>query len=969
MSEKQGRTTKNHTKRRRRIDVLRRRAVLSAVLAVALIAGTVAAGRAASDREQSIRLAFGQKAYEIKGEEGPQYYEKEYSDPEELREDGAQIAAEILREGIVLLKNDGDVLPLRRGAQISVFGRASVKPVYSSSAEVSSPQTMKDALEEEKIHVNDKLWDFTDRGGGNSFSGKVEKSFENFSEAAVVVIGRSGSSSDFFEPAVTYTEEEEPKEVITGAKALQLTEEERGLFEYVNEHFDTVIAVLNTENPMEMGFIDEYNVDACLWTGDLGQNGMKALAEVLSGKVNPSGGLPDTYVYNSFSSPAAANLGDYSITSSSEAFGDKYLSYSEGMYVGYRYYETRYEDAVQGTGFGGSFDYDSVVAYPFGHGLSYTSFELGGMKMAMGKKGYEITVEVRNTGDCEGKEIVQFYLQRPYTNYASENGIETPSAELVGFAKTKMIAPGESEKVKMTISEDIFRTFDAYGKGTYILDEGTCLITAAQDAHAAVNNFILYKGKGKTAAMSGTGDGGLVEKFDLSKDYKTYSDSSATGEKIRTRFREADPLQYDADFVMLSRKNWEGTWPSVWQGGAFRASSSFLELLRVSSGEDNNAGAPVYNTAHGEKNTSLAELRDVAFDDYRWGSMLDQLTWRETYSLVRKGGGLVNEVLSCSSPQALISEYAAGLPAKYGDKRGVVFPSPTVMAATWNTDLILQAGHLIGEEALQAGITYWQLPSLNLHRTPMGGRNCDSFSEDSFLTGRMAAAICRGLSGKGVIPVIGKMVLRDQEINSTGVCVMISEQALRELYLRPFEIALRDGGSGQKAIMAGMNRIGPRWCGGHAGLLTDVLRGEWGFTGIVMTDKISEKTDSYADILEGLEAGTDLWQNASNNCYKLKGGVLTYGVRARFRNAAGRILRNVSRSNAMNGIGPQTILDYKAPHWKLYRMLAYLLAFLTSAFLMWYSYRQWRRARAAAYRMAQKKREAGRRNRNSADIN
>ena len=944
MSEKQGRTTKNHTKRRRRIDVLRRRAVLSAVLAVVLIAGTVAAGRAASDREQSIRLAFGQKAYAIKGEEGPQYYEKEYSDPEELREDGTEIAAEIVREGIVLLKNDGNVLPLRRGAQISVFGRASVKPVFSSSAEVTGSPTMKEALEEEKIHVNDRLWDFTDRGGGNSFSGKVEKSFENFSEAAVVVIGRSGSSSDFFEPAVTYTEEEEPKEVITGAKALQLTEEERGLFEYVNEHFDTVIAVLNTENPMEMGFIDEYNVDACLWTGDLGQNGMKALAEVLSGKVNPSGALPDTYVYDSFSSPAAANLGDYTITSSSEAFGDKYLSYSEGMYVGYRYYETRYEDAVQGTGFGGSFDYDSVVAYPFGYGLSYTSFELSGMKTAMGKKGYEITVEVRNTGDREGKEIVQFYLQRPYTNYASENGIETPSAELVGFAKTKMIAPGESEKVKMTVSEDIFRTFDAYGKGTYILDEGTCLITAAQDAHAAVNNFILYKGKGKAAAMSGTGDGGLVEKFDLSKDYKTYSNSSATGEKIRTRFKEADPLQYDADFMMLSRKNWEGTWPSTWQKGAFRASSSFLELLRVSSGEDNNAGAPVYNTAHGEKNTSLADLRDVAFDDYRWGSMLDQLTWRETYSLVRKGGGLVNEVLSCASPQALTCDYAAGLPAKYGDKRGVVFPSPTVMAATWNTDLIL-------------------------HRTPMGGRNCDSFSEDSFLTGRMAAVICRGLSGKGVIPVLGKMVLADQETNYTGVCVMISEQALRELYLRPFEIALRDGGSGQKAIMAGMNRVGPRWCGGHAGLLTDVLRGEWGFAGIVMTDKISEKTDSYADILEGLEAGTDLWQNVSNNCYKLRGGVLTYGVRARFRNAAGRILRNVSRSNAMNGIGPETILDYKAPHWKLYRMLAYLLAFLTSAFLLWYSYRQWRRARAAAYRMAQKRREAGRRNRNNAEMN
>ena len=382
-----------------------------------------------------------------------------------------------------------------------------------------------------------------------------------------------------------------------------------------------------------------------------------------------------------------------------------------------------------------------------------------------------------------------------------------------------------------------------------------------------------------------------------------------------------------------------------------------MELLKVSSGEDNNASSPVYNTAHGEKNAGVAQLREVAFDDYRWGALLDQLTWRETYSVVRKGGGMVNEVLSCISPQALINGDATGITAKYGDSRGYVYPSATVLAATWNTELITQAAQLIGEEALAAGVAFWKMPSLNLHRTAMGGRNCDSFSEDSLLTGKMAAALCRGLSGKGVIPVLGKMVLADQRTNYTGAAVMAGEQAIRELYLRPFEIALTEGGSGQKAVMAGMNRIGPRWCGGHSSLLTGVLRGEWGFSGIVMTDEITAGTASYADILEGLEAGTDLWQNSSGSLYKLRGGQLTYGVRARFRTAAGRILQNVSRSNAMNGIGEQTTLKYKMPAWKIVRAVIICAAVLISLLGLWFALRQWQKATITGRKLAAEKRE------------
>ena len=932
---------------RGRIGRLRRNSVAGVVTAAVLLTAVFAGVRVTSDNEQAIRLSLGQRNYVVAGEEGPQYFETEYEDSAELRTDSTELAKRIQREGIVLLRNADDVLPLRKGAMISVFGKGAVDPVYCEGTAAASSVNLKDALEAEKIRVNEKLWNFTQRGGRNSFSGSVEKSMEEYSEAAVVVISRQASQSDLYEPAYAEAEEGETP-AVTGAKALQLTEEERELLSYVKERFEQVIVVLNTDNPLEMGFVEEYGVDGCLWTGALGVNGMTAVAEVLSGSVNPSGGLPDTFVYNSLNAPAAANLGDYRIRNSNVKFGDRFLVYAEGIYVGYRYYETRYEDTVLGTSSRSAFDYDREVAYPFGYGLSYTDFELQDMVMEQGKKGYEVSVNVLNTGDRAGREIVQFYIQKPYSQYAEKNGMEIPSVELAAFVKTKELEPGESARVKIVLDEEAFKSFDAAGRGTYIIDGGTYLVTAAQDAHRAVNNILMYKMKGGSEAFSGSGDGGLVETVDLVRDNGTFAVSSQTGEGIGRVFREADPSAYDSDYRQFTRSLWGSSWPVTWNGGSYSAPASFQELLKVSSKEDSKAEAPVYNKAHGEKNAGLAALRETAFDDYRWGALLDQLTWRETYSLVRKGGGVVNEVISCISPQALIFEGKTE------------YPSATVLASTWNTELILQMGKMIGEEALHAGVTFWQIPFLNLHRTAMGGGNGSSFSEDSYLTGSMAAAICRGLGGKGVIPVLGRMVLADQESNYTGVAVMAGEQALRELYLRPFEIALRDGGPGMKAVMAGMNRVGPRWCGGHSGLLTKVLRDEWGFAGIVMTDWISGGTDEYADILEGLEAGTDLWQNTASSNYKLRGGQLTYGVRSRFRTAAGRILQTISRSNAMNGIGTKTTLEYKSPLWKTLRAVLAGVVIVISAALLWFAFVQSRRAGRLRAKIDQEKRENSR---------
>ena len=618
----------------RRIKRLRGKTIAAVLMAVAVFACAVAGGSAASVNEQSIRLALGEKNYKEEGTEGPQYYTAEYGDAGELREAGAEMCRDIVSEGIVLLKNENGALPLRKGAAVSVFGKAAVRPVLSSSAVVKSAKSFKTALEEEKIRVNDKLWEFMDRGGGNSFSRKVEKSLVDYSEAAIVVIGRSGSDTDLNEPAYaedgvkTGKPEEKSAETeagaeteakageagaeteVTGAKALQLTKDEKELLSYVTEHFDSVIVILNTENPMETGFLDEYGISACLWAGALGESGVTALAEVISGKVNPSGRLPDTFVYNSFSAPAAANLGDYSVRNSKAEYGGKYLVYREGIYVGYRYYETRYEDTVLGTSSKSDFDYDKEVAYPFGYGLSYTTFELRNMKMTPGKKGYEVTVDVYNTGEREGREVVQLYVQKPYGKYCLKVNMETPSVELAGFYKTGTIQPGEHERVKLVMSEEALRSFDADGRGTYIYDSGKYLVTAAQNAHAAVNNILTYKGKSKSGLMSGTGDGGLVEMIECpQRDYKVFSVSAETGETIHRRFKDMNPAQYDSGYRNLSRNLWKSTWPQTWSGGTFQAPSSFLEQLQVSSGEDNSAPAPVYNTPHGEKNTPLADMR------------------------------------------------------------------------------------------------------------------------------------------------------------------------------------------------------------------------------------------------------------------------------------------------------------------------------------------------------------------------
>lgn len=953
-----------HTaKRYRRIRQLRIRAAAAAVTALALLAAMIAGNNALNAHEQAIRVKLGQKNYIVSGEEGEQYYVSEYSDPEKLSGDGAALSRQIAEEGIVLLRNTDGTLPLAGNTKISVFGEAAAKPVFggsvktlrtnntgeqsdgseSSGTKGAESRTLSEALAEEGFEVNERLWSFVARGGGTSYSKRVLNSIEEYSDAALVVIGRDGAGT---EASVVRKDAEQMTETGSAAAthALQLTEEETTMLQTARDSCSKVVVVLNADNPLEMGFLDEYGVDACIWTGSWGEGSAAALAEILSGSVNPSGRLPDTYVYDDLSAPAAANLGDYTIENSSVTGGTSYMAYQEGIYVGYRYYETRYEDTAAGRASEESYDYASQVAYPFGYGLSYTSFEWNEFSVDYSKSKYTLSIQVTNSGDTPGADVVEVYLKKPYSEEEKLNGVEVPAVELAGFARTDTIDPGESQTVTVTVDREDLKTYDANDERTYIVEEGDYYLTAARNAHEAVDNIL----QAKELSENEQDTAQVYKVQQRSRDSQTYAAASQTGVEVQNHFTAADPLTYDSDYKGLSRSDWAGTMPvQAYQGGSYTASAALLSALTVSSQENNDASSPVYNTVHGDQRQTLAALRGTALSDYRWSWLLDQMTWKETYTLVRKGGGLLNEVLTCSAPQAVIASGSLG----------TLYPSATVLAATWDIDLIEQMAELIGEEALAEGVSIWKTPSLNLHRTPLGDENGSSYSEDSYLSGEMGAAFCRGLSAKGVIPLMGRLVLADQTTNYHGVAVLADEQTIRELYLESFEEAILGGGSGSKAVMTGMNRIGGRWCGGNSSLITQVLRGEWGFDGIVMTDSISGREDAYCDILEGLEAGTDVWQNTSDNMFRLRGVQLTYGVRERFRTAAGRVLQAVSRSNAMNGIGAGTELHYHTAAWKYWRNTADILVVVIAGAFLWYAQRQWRRAGRIREKLVQQERK------------
>lgn len=905
-------------------------------IAIILAAATAIGNVYANKYSDLISVYFNQPTSKVvsASNETTEHFTSDYASDDEREQALADMGTTILREGVTLLKNENGTLPLEATSKISVFGQDSVDSVYggggAGSIDTSKAQSLMDAFEQAGFDVNPTLTEFYTTGAGkdyrktstdaygkgtfavnevpaSAYTDDVEKSFASYNDAAIVVIGRSGSES----------QDLPTDKLASGYTYLQLDDDERAMLKMASDNFDKVVVLFNTQNPMELADLEDDSIDAVMWIGSLGQTGAGGVAEALNGTVNPSGHLPDTYAYDLKSAPSSANFGSYAIVNGTDRFTSSYMAYAEGIYVGYRYYETRYEDVVLGNEARSNYDYTKQVAYPFGYGLSYTDFTWSDYSMKKADGGFDISVKVTNTGKTAGKDVVQLYMQSPYTDYDKANGIEKASVELVGYAKTDTLKAGASETVTVHVDQESMKTYDSAGEGTYIMDAGDYYLVAGTDAHNALNNILAAKGKTTADGMTENGNAALAAKHTVhSQDNTTYAKSAATDEKISNQFDDVDLTTYDNSFTYLSRSDWTGSWPATYADGKWTASQKFLDALTIDTAQSEPEQKPTTDTdnpSYGKLNASM--LMDTDYADESWSALIGQMSVKELDQLVRIGGYATKSVSSTQLPATTDKDGPAGISSTLvGGESGMGYPSEIVIAATWNSDLAESFGKAIGEDSLALKVAVWYGPACNIHRNPYGGRAFEYFSEDSYLSGAMCAKVVAGAGSKGVVSTVKHFALNDQETNRMGGAIFANEQTIRQLYLRPFEMSVRDGGA--TAMMASMNRIGSRWTGGHKGLMTNTLRGEWGFNGFVVTDQASYSVFAYEDLREGLEAGTDLWLNTDAGLWKLPDDDMTDGVIANMQRAAHNISYAISRSNAMNGLSANSKIVKVTPLWR-----------------------------------------------------
>ena len=800
-----------------------------------------------------------------------------------------ECAKNIVKEGTVLLQNKDNALPLVNEKKIAVFGQNSVDFVYggsgSGSVDTSTAPTLKLALEKEGFTVDENLWNFYLNGKGKSYRKTYpdETGAGQFSvnevpsnvitsdtsalsniandDVAIVTIGRSGGESSDL-PL---------NKLSSGYRYLQVDNNERDTIKLACSKFNKVILIVNANNPLELGFLEEEdykNVKSVLWCGGVGQEGLYGLATLISGKANPSGKLVDTYAYDSTSAPSFTNMGDFSIANANKNIdrANKYLVYGEGIYVGYKYYETRYEDKLLNQGNVGDFDYDKTVQFPFGYGESYTSFAYTNfnVKESEDKKNFEVSVDVTNTGNYDGKDVIEIYTRKPYTGR-----VETSAIELVGVNKTDIIKKGETLKdVKILVEKKQLTSYDYKDAKTYILDEGDYYFSLGNGAHEALNN--IHKLLGNNVE----GDASLAKKVLTVEtvDKETYSTSSATSVKITNQFEDADINCFDTEYKYLSRSNWLDTLTSSanYKNKSWTAPSEMIEALKWNRSDAviNDSSLPNVIFGSTATNYTIKDLINVDYNDQKWDDLVNQLTWNQASKLVRIGGYSTLAIDSIGLPSTQDKDGPSGISGTLvGGTSCMAWPAEVVMSSTWNTKLIEEAGVHIGEDSIASNVAGWYAPGLDIHRSPYSGRNFEYFSEDGYLSGIIGASEMKGVRSMGVIAYMKHFALNDQETNRYGGAIFANEQEIREICLKGFEYAAIEGKA--TAVMVAMNRIGTTWAGAHKGLMSNILRGEWGFKGMAITDQASVTAMYYQDMISGLYAGTDIWLNSNSQLWPL----------------------------------------------------------------------------------------------------
>ena len=787
---------------------------------------------------------------------------------DETNEEAAEVAEEIMEDGIVLLKNES-LLPLNETKKLNIFGWESINPAYGGAGsgginDLYDIVSLNQGLENAGFSINQELVDFYNNYGADNpemsiqkqswtlpeppvdtYSDELIKSAKEYSDVAVVVLSRKAGEGHNDIPmdvrkAAYDNNSDEYDDFPEGEHYLQLSQTERDMVDMVCSNFDNVIVVYNGANQFELGFADEYpQIKSVVWCPGTGNVGFNALGKVFSGEVNPSGKTPDTFIYDMTTAPwwnnaektEYTNLADMAVegmnAGTAQVYAPAFTNYVEGIYVGYKYYETAAQE--------GAIDYDKTVQYPFGYGLSYTEFEqkMGELEEKDGQ--ISVDVEVTNTGDVAGKDVVEVYYKPPYTN----GGIEKSSANLIEFAKTDLLQPGESQTVTVTFSIEDMASYDENNAEAYVLEKGDYVISINSDSHTVLDQKtytadkdVVYKGENKRASD----DTAATNVFEDAKGDVTYlsrADHFANYEEAT-----AAPASAELGEPYVSE---------------YHLNSNFDKTTYLND-ED------VMPTTGADNGLTLADMRDADYDDPRWEKLLDQLTVDEMANMIAMAGYQTAAMDSVGKVATLDFDGPAAINNNFTGVGSIGFPIEVVVASTWNKELAQAWGECMGKISQEMGAEGWYAPGMNTHRTAFGARNYEYFSEDGVLAGNMGAKAVEGARKYGVYSYIKHFAL--YEGNAKMVSVWSNEQAIREIYLKPFEVSVKQGGA--NAVMVSWSFLGDKWTGECSNLMNTVLRDEWGFRGMALTDFFRNNGHGFMNADAALANGVDAMLSTFN---------------------------------------------------------------------------------------------------------
>lgn len=835
---------------------------------------------------------------------------------DETNEEAAEVAEEIMEDGIVLLKNES-LLPLNETKKLNIFGWESINPAYGGAGsgginDLYDIVSLNQGLENAGFSINQELVDFYNNYGADNpemsiqkqswtlpeppvdtYSDELIKSAKEFSDVAVVVLSRKAGEGHNDIPmdvrkAAYDNNSDEYDDFPEGEHYLQLSQTERDMVDMVCSNFDNVIVVYNGANQFELGFADEYpQIKSVVWCPGTGNVGFNALGKVFSGEVNPSGKTPDTFIYDMTTAPwwnnaektEYTNLADMAVegmnAGTAQVYAPAFTNYVEGIYVGYKYYETAAQE--------GAIDYDKTVQYPFGYGLSYTEFEqkMGELEEKDGQ--ISVDVEVTNTGDVAGKDVVEVYYKPPYTN----GGIEKSSANLIEFAKTDLLQPGESQTVTVTFSIEDMASYDENNAKAYVLEKGDYVISINSDSHTVLDQKtytadkdVVYKGENKRASD----DTAATNVFEDAKGDVTYlsrADHFANYEEAT-----AAPASAELGEPYVSE---------------YHLNSNFDKTTYLND-ED------VMPTTGADNGLTLADMRDADYDDPRWEKLLDQLTVDEMANMIAMAGYQTAAMDSVGKVATLDFDGPAAINNNFTGVGSIGFPIEVVVASTWNKELAQAWGECMGKISQEMGAEGWYAPGMNTHRTAFGARNYEYFSEDGVLAGNMGAKAVEGARKYGVYSYIKHFAL--YEGNAKMVSVWSNEQAIREIYLKPFEISVKQGGA--NAVMVSWSFLGDKWTGESSNLMNTVLRDEWGFRGMALTDFFRNNGHGFmnadAALANGVDAMLSTFNGEENNVANPEHPTAVLQM----RNACKNVMYTVVSSWAYDGEHEETGME----NWK-----------------------------------------------------